>query len=50
MKCIIAIEACPEITALGFIVSDLSGCFSAVDTLDNAIDNASEAIDLWYER
>ena len=28
---------------------NLSGCFSAGDTLDEAIDNAKEAIELWLE-
>ena len=33
----------------GVVVPDLPGCFSAGDTLDQAIDNASEAIELWLE-
>ncbi|MDY7579069.1 type II toxin-antitoxin system HicB family antitoxin [Herbaspirillum sp. RTI4] len=36
-------------TAYGVIVPDLPGCFSAGDTLDEAIDNAKEAIELWLE-
>ena len=31
------------------VVPDLPGCFSAGDTLDEAIDNAAEAIELWLE-
>lgn len=42
----IAIEIGNEATAFGVIVPDLAGCFSAGDTLDEAIDNAKEAITL----
>ncbi|MHB9117393.1 MAG: type II toxin-antitoxin system HicB family antitoxin [Burkholderiales bacterium] len=49
MKFIIAIEAGTETTAFGVVVPDLPGCFSAGDTLDEAIDNAHEAIDLHCE-
>ena len=42
----IAIEIGNEATAFGVIVPDLVGCFSAGDTLDEAIDNAKEAITL----
>lgn len=47
MKFIIAIEPGTETTAFGVVVPDLPGCFSAGDTLDKAVDNAREAIDLW---
>jgi predicted RNase H-like HicB family nuclease len=30
-------------------VPDLPGCFSAGDTLDKAIENAKESIELWLE-
>jgi predicted RNase H-like HicB family nuclease len=30
-------------------VPDLPGCFSAGDTLEEAIDNATEAIEFWLE-
>ena len=30
-------------------VPDLPGCFSAGDTLDEAMENAKEAIELWLE-
>lgn len=49
MKFIIAIEPGTETTAFGVVVPDLPGCFSAGDTLDKAVDNAHEAIDLWCE-
>ncbi len=49
MKFIIAIEPGTETTSFGVEVPDLPGCFSAGDTLDKAVDNAREAIDLWCE-
>lgn len=49
MKFIIAIEPGTETSAFGVVVPDLPGCFSAGDTLDKAVDNAREAIDLWCE-
>jgi predicted RNase H-like HicB family nuclease len=45
----IAIEPGDEKTAFGVVVPDLPGCFSAGDTIDEAIANAKEAIDLWIE-
>lgn len=45
----IAIEIGNETTAFGVIVPDLPGCFSAGDTLDEAIDNAKEAITLYID-
>ncbi len=42
----IAIEIGNDTTAFGVIIPDLEGCFSAGDTLDEAIDNAKEAITL----
>ena len=45
----IAIEPGDEHTAFGVVVPDLPGCFSAGDTIDEAIANAKEAIDLWIE-
>ena len=35
--------------AYGVVVPDLPGCFSAGDTLDEAMENAKEAIELWLE-
>lgn len=49
MKFIIAIEPGTETTAYGVVVPDLPGCFSAGGTLDEAVYNAREAIDLWCE-
>lgn len=49
MKFIIAIEPGTETTAFGVVVPDLPGCFSAGDTLDEAIDKAREAVELWCE-
>jgi predicted RNase H-like HicB family nuclease len=49
MKFIVAIEPGTETTAFGVVVPDLPGCFSAGATLDEAVDNAREAIDLWCE-
>lgn len=41
----IAIEPGGDTTAYGVVVPDLPGCFSAGDTLDEALSNAKEAID-----
>lgn len=49
MKYPIAIEPGGTDHAFGVVVPDLPGCFSAGDTLDAAIDNAREAIELWLE-
>ena len=50
MKYPIAIELGTDKTAWGVIVPDLPGCFSAADSgIDEAIDNAKEAIELWIE-
>jgi predicted RNase H-like HicB family nuclease len=49
MRYPIAIEPGDKRHAFGVVVPDLPGCFSAGDTLDEAIDNASEAIELWLE-
>lgn len=50
MKYPIAIELGDEKTAWGVVVPDLPGCFSAADSgIDEAIDNAKEAIELWIE-
>ena len=38
-----------ETEAYGVVFPDLPGCFSAGDTLDEAITNASEAAALWIE-
>ena len=50
MKYPIAIEPGSEKNAWGIVVPDLPGCFSAADSgLDEAIDQAKEAIELWIE-
>lgn len=49
MKFIIAIEPGSDSTAWGVVVPDLPGCFSAGDTLDEALDNARQAIDQHVE-
>jgi len=49
MRYPIAIEPGNDDCAYGVAVPDLPGCFSAGDTLDEALDNAKEAIDLWLE-
>ncbi len=50
MKYPIAIEPGTPKTAWSVIVPDLPGCFSAADSsIDEAIENAKEAIELWIE-
>ena len=50
MKYPIAIEVGDKKTAWGVVVPDLPGCFSAADSgVDEAIENAKEAIELWIE-
>ena len=45
----IAIEIGNAKTAYGIVVPDLPGCFSAGDTMDEAMKNAEEAIYGWIE-
>jgi predicted RNase H-like HicB family nuclease len=49
MRYPIAIEPGSGTTAYGVVVPDLPGCFSAGDTLDEAVANAEEAILLFLE-
>jgi predicted RNase H-like HicB family nuclease len=50
MKYPIAIEMGGPKKSWGFVVPDLPGCFSATDSgIDEAIENAKEAIELWIE-
>ena len=49
MKFLIAIEPGNQTTAFGVVVPDLPGCFSAGDTLEQAFDNAREAIEAHCE-
>lgn len=45
----IAIEPGDETGAWGVVVPDIKGCFSAGDTMDEAINNAKEAIEIHLE-
>lgn len=45
----IAIEPGDDTHAFGVVVPDIHGCFSAGDTLDEALRNAREAIDFHLE-
>jgi len=49
MKFTTAIEAGTKKTAFGVVVPDLPGCFSAGDTVEEAFDNAREAIKIHCE-
>ena len=49
MRYPIAIEPGTESTAFGVIVPDLPGCFSAGDTLDEAVAGAEEVAAAWID-
>ena len=49
MRYIIAIEPGTETVAYGVVVPDLPGCFSAGDTLDEAMLGVEEAIATWID-
>ena len=49
MRYPIAIEPGDEATAFGVVVPDLPGCFSAGDTLDEALAGAEEAAAAWLD-
>lgn len=49
MKFVIGLEPGTRRTAWGVVVPDLPGCFSAGDTIDEAVDHAREAIELYCE-
>jgi predicted RNase H-like HicB family nuclease len=49
MRYPIAIESGTDATAYGVVVPDLPGCFSAGDTLEEAMLQAEEAITGWIE-
>jgi predicted RNase H-like HicB family nuclease len=49
MRYPVAIEAGSRNTTFGVVVPDLPGCFSAGDTIDEAMAYVEEAIDLWIE-
>ena len=45
----VAIEPGTEMTAFGVVVPDLPGCFSAGDTLGEAMEGAGEAVAVWID-
>lgn len=49
MRYPIAIEPGSDETAWGVVVPDLPGCFSAGDTLDEAVTLAEEAVAAWID-
>ena len=49
MRYPIAIEAGTALAAFGVVIPDLPGCFSAGDTLDEAMSNAEEAAAAWID-
>lgn len=49
MRYPILIEEGSENTAFGIVVPDLPGCFSAGDTLDEALDAVKEAAAAWLD-
>jgi len=49
MKYFYAIVHKDDDSAFGVEFPDLPGCFSAADTEDEIIPNASEALDLWFD-
>ena len=49
MRYPVAIELGTDTEAFGVVVPDLPGCFSAGDTMEEAIDKAEEAIAAWIE-
>lgn len=49
MRYPIAIEPGTDTTAFGVVVPDLPGCFSAGDTLDEAVAGAEEAAAAWID-
>ena len=49
MRYPVAIELGTHTEAFGVVVPDLPGCFSAGDTMDEAMTNAEEAITTWIE-
>ena len=49
MRYPVLIEDGSETAAFGIAVPDLPGCFSAGDTLDEALDGAKEAVAAWVD-
>ena len=49
MRYPLAIEPGTDVTAWGVVVPDLPGCFSAGDTMEEALIQAEEAVTVWIE-
>lgn len=49
MRYPVVIEPGTDTAAFGVVVPDLPGCFSAGDTMDEALTNTEEAITAWLE-
>lgn len=49
MKTFLGIVHKDEDSAYGVSFPDVPGCFSASDTIEGLLPNASEALDLWFE-
>ena len=49
MRYPVAIETGTKEAAFGVVVPDLPGCFSAGDTIEEAMANVEEAIGLWID-
>ena len=49
MKLRLIVEKDPETGRYSSVFPELPGCASAGDTQDEAIANAKEALDLWFE-
>jgi predicted RNase H-like HicB family nuclease len=49
MRYPVAIETGTATTAFGVVIPDLPGCFSAGDTLDEALANAEQAAAAWID-
>lgn len=49
MRYPVVIELGTDTTAFGVVVPDLPGCFSAGDTMDEALEATEEAIALWID-
>lgn len=49
MRYPVAMEAGSNATAVGVVVPDLPGCFSAGDSIDEAMGNIEQAIDIWIQ-
>ncbi len=49
MKLRLIVEKDPETGRYSSVIPELRGCASAGDTEDEAIANAKEALELWFE-